>query len=238
MINNQLLEEFMKGFYGFGTYSANYWFIGMEEGGGNTIEAIEKQLYIWEKHQRKELLDVIQFAREMNITDWYGEKPKLQPTWKHLIRIFLTAKGKNYDNEVMREYQKNYWGTETGETCLLELLPLPSPNTSSWIYKDISSIPYLKSRKIYQETVTSSRIKHLQQRIKNYQPKAVIFYGSVYENYWKKIIGINHWEISSNQFNYALKDSTVFVSSKHPVAFGATNEYFNNIGKLVAEFAH
>jgi hypothetical protein len=42
MLNDQLLEAFMRGFYGFGNYQAQYWFVGMEEGGGNTLDAISR----------------------------------------------------------------------------------------------------------------------------------------------------------------------------------------------------
>jgi hypothetical protein len=143
MLNDQLLESFMYGFYGFGSYQAPYWFVGMEEGGGNTLEVIVKQLDLWDKDGREELMDVAQYARDMNYTRWYGDNPKLQPTWKHLIRIVLTAEGQPFDKDAMRDYQKNVIGTKRGNTCLLELLPLPAPNVSSWLYKDISSLPYV-----------------------------------------------------------------------------------------------
>ena len=235
MLNDQLLEAFVNGFYGFGTYQARYWFVGMEEGGGNTLEAISKQLDIWDKWGRKELIDVAEYAREMNITHWYGDRPRLQPTWKHLIRIFLTAEGKSVDAETMRQYQKSLWGTREGNTCLLELLPLPAPSISSWLYREISTLPYLASRKTYREYVTPFRIAHLQNRILQHQPKAVILYGSGYDNYWKSIAGINSWERSSEGVSFAINNSTIFISSMHPVAHGATNEYFYCIGRLIAE---
>lgn len=235
MINDQLLEEFMKGFYGFGNYQAPYWFVGMEEGGGNTYEAIVKQLEIWDRWGRKELLDVADYAREMDITRWYGDNPKLQPTWKHLIRTVLTAEGQPSDAEAMRQYQKHVIGTVQGNTCLLELMPLPAPSVASWLYGDISTLPYLKNRKTYREFVAPLRIAHLQNRILHYQPKAVMFYGSGYDSYWKSIAGVESWERSPEGVNFAISHSTLFLSSKHPVAHGATNEYFINIGKLIAD---
>lgn len=235
MINDQLLEAFMNGFYGFGNYQAQYWFVGMEEGGGETVEAITKQLRIWDEHGQKELLDVVEYAREMNITRWYGNRPRLQPTWKHLIRVFLTSEGQPVDTETMRQYQKNLWGTKDGNTCLLELLPLPAPDINSWLYGEISSLPYLANRKIYKEYIVDSRIAHLQEKIKHFQPKAVVFYGSGYNNYWKEIAEINSWETSSENIAFAVRNSTIFVASKHPVAFGVTNEYFYSIGNLITE---
>jgi len=235
MLNDQLLEAFITGFYGFGNYQARYWFIGMEEGGGNKLDDIARQLDIWDRHGRKELIDVAEYAREMNITRWYDDRPKLQPTWKHLIRIFLTAEGQPVDTDTMRQYQKNVWGTIDGNTCLLELLPLPAPNIGSWLYREISSLPYLANRKTYREYVVGSRIAHLQDRIRQYQPKAVVLYGSGYDSYWKAIAGIDSWEKSSEGVSYAVNNSTLFISSKHPVAHGTTNEYFYSIGNLIKE---
>jgi hypothetical protein len=233
MLDDQLLEAFMNVFYGFGNYQARYWFVGMEEGGGNTLDAISKQLEIWDKWGRKELIDVAEYAREMNITRWYGDRPKLQPTWKPLIRIFLTAEGQSADAETMRQYQKNVWGTAEGNTCLLELLPLPAPSISSWLYREISTLPYLTSRKAYREYVMPLRIAHLQNRIRQYQPEAVIFYGSGYDSHWKTIAEIDSWEKQPEGVSFAVNNSIIFISSKHPVAHGATNEYFYSIGKLI-----
>lgn len=235
MLNDQLLAAFMIGFYGFGKYEARYWFIGMEEGGGNTFEAIARQLDIWDKHERKELLDVAEYAREMNITRWYGDRPKLQPTWKHLIRIVLTAEGQPVDTLTMRQYQKNSFGTKNGDTCLLELLPLPAPNIASWLYGEISSLPYLKSRKTYREYIVGSRIVHLQNKVTQYHPRAVVLYGSGYDSYWKAIAGADSWEKSTEGVSFCVNNSTIFIASKHPVAHGATNEYFYSIGKLITE---
>jgi hypothetical protein len=151
MLSDRLLEAFINGFYGFGNYGAPYWFVGMEEGGGNSFEAIARQLEIWDRWGRKELLDVAEYAREMDITKWYGDSPRLQPTWKHLMRVALTAEGRPSDKDTMRQYQKNVWGTTGGDSCLLELLPLPAPSIASWLYKEISTLPYLASRKTYRE---------------------------------------------------------------------------------------
>ena len=34
MLDDKLLESYMKTFFGYGNLHADYWFIGMEEGGG------------------------------------------------------------------------------------------------------------------------------------------------------------------------------------------------------------
>jgi hypothetical protein len=119
---------------------------------------------------------------------------------------------------------------------LLELLPLPAPSISSWLYGEISALSYLTSRKAYREHVMPLRIDHLQNRIMQHQPKAVVLYGSGYDAHWKRIAGIDTWEKSADGISFAVKDSTIFIPSKHPVAHGATNEYFYSIGKSIAEF--
>jgi hypothetical protein len=37
LFDDQLLERFMCTFYGYGNYRGAYWFVGMEEGGGDSF---------------------------------------------------------------------------------------------------------------------------------------------------------------------------------------------------------
>jgi hypothetical protein len=52
-LDESLLQEFMSNFYGYGNYAAPYWFIGMEEGGGDTIEEITRRLTVWDQRGRR-----------------------------------------------------------------------------------------------------------------------------------------------------------------------------------------
>lgn len=36
----------MHHFYGYGNYQADYWFVGMEEGGGDTFDKVSKRLAV------------------------------------------------------------------------------------------------------------------------------------------------------------------------------------------------
>lgn len=233
MLNDQLLEAFIGGFYGYGDYLAPYWFIGMEEAGGEAEEDVARQLEIWDGWGREELLDVAEYAREMGITRWHRERPSLQRTWKHLIRVALTAEGKPVTVETMREFQKKEIGTRGGDTCLLELLPLPSPSVGAWRYDRMSALPYLRTRKAYTEHIVEARISHFRDRVLQHQPKAVVFYGLVYDRYWRKVAGVRSWEMSPEGIRYAFENHTLFVSAAHPVARGATNQDFTDIGELI-----
>ncbi len=237
MLNDQLLEDFISSFYGYGTYQAPYWFIGMEEGGGNTIAEISKRLEVWDKRGRKELEDVAQYSREIGVTHFFGDRARLQTTWNKLIRVVLTAKNLKFDTETVREYQKSSLGTTDGDTCLLELFPLPSPSTSMWQYGENSKLSYLLNRETYREHVVSSRITHLQNRIKSYQPTAVIFYGLQYQSYWEEIVGIKFQAKFAESVSWETNGRTLFVVAKHPAAKGVTNEYFHLIGKLIVDQA-
>ena len=44
MLNDKTLESYIHNFYGYGNPRAPYWFIGMEEGGGEDIQNIERRV--------------------------------------------------------------------------------------------------------------------------------------------------------------------------------------------------
>lgn len=48
-LDDQLVDQFIHTFYGSGTYSASFWFVGMEEGGGISLEEVTKRLAIWQE---------------------------------------------------------------------------------------------------------------------------------------------------------------------------------------------
>ncbi len=234
MLDDKLLEAFIKGFYGYGNYHAKYWFIGMEEGGGNKVSEIAKRLEIWDKRGRGELEDVSEYHREIGLARFFGEHPKLQPTWNKIIRVVLSTENPVVSIDDVREYQKSLLGKKRGETCLLELLPLPSPNTRAWLYGRNSKLSYLTDRETYREYVEHLRVAHLQSGIARYKPKVVTFYGLRYQEQWQKIAGIEFRSTKLNSASFNAKGQTLFILTKHPTAKGVTNEYFHQIGRLIA----
>lgn len=121
--NDELLEKIVDTFYGYGNYQGNYWFVGMEEAGGD-FNDINNRINIWSNRGKQEIEDIAEYHIAMETWD-----ARIQPTWKGLIRIILSAKGReNIDREDVRKYQINELGRKYKETCLLELLPLPSPS--------------------------------------------------------------------------------------------------------------
>src|SRR4051794_23061661 len=123
MLDEQLLSNFIATFYGYGDYRAQYWFVGMEEGGGDTLEANAARLAAWDSRGRRELEDLVEYHSPLGVSRYTGERPKIQATWGKLIRILLSAEGATQVNpEQVRAYQREHLGREGGENCLLELL--------------------------------------------------------------------------------------------------------------------
>ena len=235
-VNIELLDAFVHGFYGYGTYRAGYWFIGMEEGGGDTLEEITDRLSAWNELGRRELEEVSEFHRKIRKHDLFEGHARLQPTWNRLIRIVLAAQGQQTDRNRIREYQKTSLGRLDGDTCLLELLPLPSPSTQHWLYSALSDLPYLVDRRTYRGQVAEWRAAALRDRVARYQPRAVVFYGESYHReYWTAIAGTSGWTTLPQGFRVAEHQGTAFVSARHPAARGLKGEYFQAIGHWLAQ---
>ena len=232
LFDAQLLNEFVEKFYGYGNYNGQLWFVGMEEGGGNSFSEIENRLNAWTHRGKNELEDLAQYHAEIGMTDWFNDKPKLQSSWNKLIRILLSSKGQSPTTEEVREYQKILLGKSSGDNCLVNLLPLPSPSIERWLYAEHSQLHYLSDRLKYKKWCLKSRIEHLRNRINQYKPKVVVFYSLGYYKYWQEIIGIDLLQEADN-IHTGYNETTFFVITKHPATKGVTNEYFHQVGKLI-----
>jgi hypothetical protein len=159
------------------------------------------------------------------------------PVWRTIIRIVLSITRDNFDKEDVRNYQIYELGRKNKETCLLELFALPSPSLNDWIYKEHSQLDFLRDRPTYEAYCLENRINHLKDRIIQYQPQAVVFYGKGFEYSWRKITEkITDTEFLPTQEGFLICKSspTVFVIAKHPVCPGVSNQYFDSIGKSIA----
>jgi len=231
-LNDTLLQHFISTFYGSGNYSGKYWFIGMEEGGGNTLEQVTKRLNAWIDLGKTELVDIYQFHLKIDYPQYFQDPVKLQKTWMQQARIMLSSKGLPSTTDYVRAYQRDQIGRKTGDTCLLELLPLPSPNVNNWNYNLWSGLPFLRDRQTYRENCVSWRAEHIRSRIKEYKPKAVVFMGQVYSDYWHTISGRNLIFTDKGGFWAGSSEGTTYIITKHPTAHGVTNAYFESIGEL------
>jgi len=233
-INSELLKDFIFGFYGYGNYDSPYWFIGMEEGGGEKRKEIEHRLSAWQLHNKSELADLPEYSCDAGIKKWFVGKPTLQPTWGKLIHLLKFIEARNVDDIA---YQTTYLARAEKESCscLLELLPLPAKRTKDWKYGmwvQLSQLPYLEKRTMYEKEIRPARIKHLKQMVTDYKPKAVIFYGITNKRHWEHIAGIDLLE----ENKICRRDGTVFLMVKHPTARGFKNPngYFGEAGERLS----
>jgi hypothetical protein len=239
ILPGSLLRAYIDTFVGYGDFRAKYWLVGMEEGGGGSFEEVARRLAKWEAAGRPELLDLRGHHLEGDLTKFVGGSTKLQTTWSQLIRIVLSAEGRPTDNDSVRAYQQHRLGRVGGETCLLELMPLPSPDAGTWHYREWSMSPDLRSRATYMKRHASPRASLLQQRIIDHRPHAVVFYSLTYLPWWRLVAGVPLSEVSIAGVNSFLghSDRTVFVVVQQPAhrAKGKGNNYYVQVGGLIAQ---
>ena len=238
-MNDQLLSEFAATFYGYGNLRGRYWFIGMEEGGGNSVAEINQRLNAWVQGGKRELEDVAEFHKRIGMPEFFTGKAKLQTTWNKLSRIVLSHQGVPPTTDDVRVYQRDKLGRLESETCLLELLPLPSPSTREWLYSSHSTLPQLATRQSYRDYYAPKRAEHLRAMIERQQPRCVIFYSLSleYMKSWKAIADVDFTETTFGARAYwrGQQGQTVFFVVAHPAEKGITNDYFHEIGRVLKE---
>ena len=137
MLNTTTLESFMVSFLGYGNLNAKTYFIGMEEGGGNSELEVQKRLLAWEKMGSITTVNLASYSTRIGYGDFFTERNKSQPTWNKLIRVLLSMQGTSgLTLSKVKKYQRDQLGRLDSNHALLELMPLPSPSLDHWIYKD------------------------------------------------------------------------------------------------------
>jgi hypothetical protein len=64
--------------------------VGMEEGGGNSFDEINKRLTYWVANGKQTTEDVAKYNEKFGMGYFFKEKPKNQATWNKLIKTMLT----------------------------------------------------------------------------------------------------------------------------------------------------
>jgi hypothetical protein len=238
MFDDKLLESFMSTFYGYGNLAGHIWFVGMEESGGD-FEEIDRRLKTWEQRGRHPVEDCAEYHLALGLDRNFRDvKPVIQRTWRGLMLATLASMGRQTDKESVREYQRTEWGRSGGSVALLELLPLPSPSISHWIYGDHSEISELKTRAKYEATQVPRRMEALQVLVAKHRPRAVVFYGSKYQPYWDQIVGGGFQSTDVGKVLAAPRKETLYLSMPHPVAHGLSDDFFLSIGQTLLGRRH
>jgi hypothetical protein len=224
------LERFTTTFFGYGSWAAPIWFVGMEEGGGATVAEVTRRLSVWEERGQRDLEDLVKYHQAIGITKHLSADARIQPTWAKMIHVLLGARGLPSNTEQVRSFQAHDLGRNDGDTCILELLPLPSPTVRSWLYAQ-SDVAYLRDRETYQQHLLPLRIERIRARIATYRPRAIVFLGMSYLEHWQEIAGK---QLAVREDIALARGNTIFIAARHPASRGVTNSYYRGIGELVA----
>jgi hypothetical protein len=109
------------------------------------------------------------------VTHWHDPGvPPIQNTWGPLIRTLLAFIGTETDDSNVARYQRDEWGSLSGQTALIELSALHARNLGD----DVDRLAY-----------RSERIADIRDHLMRKDAGFAIFYGLTYEEYYAQIAG-------------------------------------------------
>jgi hypothetical protein len=204
LIEEKALKSWIDNFYGYGAWSAKFWFVNYEESGGDLPEEVAEKLNYFYNLQLHipTLCDIRDLYRHVafrvegpralkfsNLHDHrFGSHATLHGAWKNLIAFEY-----GYQNEKLPDlltYQKDLFVLPPASNeALILLYPLPAHN-HAWYYAwlDLPQFPFLKSRVLYHDYVYPGRIHSILKNIGVYKPEVVLMYGMDNINLLKKSV--------------------------------------------------
>ncbi len=255
MLDSTLLIDFMNGYFGHGELAADYWFIGMESGGGRSEREVGERLQRWHELGQGIVVDNLKFHEAVHneqgepLNYLFEGRVKIQRTWAGLIRILLAAQGQtDLSASAVRAIQSSRWGRDGADNCLLELLPLPSPDVKKWYYDQWSNLPQLRSREIYRNYLLTERAEKLRQLVKKYNPRCVVFYSTSYLAHWSDVAEVEFNTVEPEEICLSKKGKplrarfysngkSLFVVIYHTTHRGVSTEYFAKVGSIIQQRA-
>jgi hypothetical protein len=161
--------------FGYGRWSAPYWFVGMEPGGDDHPE-----LYTaWEAAGGGSLIDAAAHEEQWNHRvpphlqmHHFASKPTIQKgTWQPLIHIVLGFTGENADSHA---YQRDRLGRADGDMALIELTSVAARNLA---------VPSDRDR------FMPERIAYIGRQLAANPVKIAVFYGVTYREKYEQVAG-------------------------------------------------
>lgn len=236
LIDENKLRYWIDNFYGYGSWSAPYWFIGYEESGGEVPEEVADKInhfYRLPPESKGELCDLREMYLQVAIR-WdspkadkyknrfefrFGDEAVQHGVWNNLIRFMHGYRGKKVP-ELLPYQKRTFVSGSNPDAALISLYPLPSPHGHSWYYSwlEMPAMPFLKARPLYENQVYHSRIRTIATKIIQHKPEVVIMYG---------MNNINGLKASFQEFIPGLKFSLVKAKPRetpghHRADIGAT----------------
>jgi len=230
---NSQIERMAREFFGFGRWEAPYWFIGPEQGGNDNPKRAAAFIALQERKSTPDgLCDCKEFHRKIDECRWHFKQPlELQWTWKRLMLLLMAYLREPCDDGSLRRYQRDSWGADKGETCVIELsgLSFKSLRESGKFHAGSDEIEALHK-------IRENRVKAIEEKLKTVgkEPELVVVYGYSHEKFWKQII-----EIDLPRDSVKKHGKTVFVFGPHPAAYGKhidnSDETWRELGQYARE---
>lgn len=260
-ISLQDIEELHNTFMLFGNPHAPYWFIGLEEGNhplpNESVEEFAQDLARKTKrYNEKREGSLREFCGGGSDYLPNDERAaKYQPTWGGYIKLLLSLEAARQSEALpwnlgdVKHYQKYHLGeltapTEVPMSCLGELYPLHRKGRggSKWPYKPLAhdkSLSFFRSCRKYRERWTLERAKCLQEKIFEHCPEFVFCFGADLRHVLSRsnsgiceIQPIRELDGPAASIGYV--GSTKVVFSFHPTARGIKDNYWREMGALLA----
>lgn len=155
--------------------------------------------------------------------------------------MLQVAQGEPDTRRAILDYQRHHLGVLDGQTCLLELLPLPSPTTRTWHYGEWSKLEWLATREKYHQHITTTRACFLACRIERHRPSTVIFYCSAWYCVWPAIAGGSWHQAIDPKLMGFHRDNVAFFATKHPADPNLgphRDDYLREIGRFFRDKGH
>lgn len=250
----QLVTEFMNKFYGYGNPEGNYWFVGMEEGCGPDWDMhVAPRFTTWQKRGSKSIEDARDYHFALGIREFWeptaGRPIKVQNTWRGLMKALLSAKGEHISRESIAHLQATSFGMAGSDTCLLELLPLPSPNVRRFDYRrlaDKEHFPHFESRKAYRTHMLTERagatVPDRKTGIRNLilenKPRHVVLYGTSYRPEWTSLANANQWNELTRHISHTMLGESAIWMVPHPTSIGLPGTVYPELGQRMCAHWH
>jgi hypothetical protein len=210
-IEEKCLNNWIRNFYGYGSWSARFWFVGYEESGGNTPDEVaEKFNYFSKAHPfasvlgtKATLCDIRKLYKHVTVPEddrkanlltnrfeyRFGSNAIQNSVWANLIAFVHGFQEKKLPD--LLAYQKQKLALPDAQSeALISLYPLPSPHNHAWYYSwlNLPRVGFLKSRALYEEHVYENRMNSILGNIKAHKPEVVLMYGMTSINTLKKSV--------------------------------------------------
>ena len=182
-LDHALLRDYADTFRTYGDLDNNVWFLGLEEGGGGSLEQAAKKLCSWNDRGRQNVSylsgEGAHAVPDNPFLPPEGKQAKLQKTWSNQLRVLLGIQGEPLSNDAVRTLQTTAHGTAGGPTCLLELFPLPCKDAGSWVYDNVSfdnQVPSndFANKRSYYQTYLPRRIEKLKALLRDHSPEVLV----------------------------------------------------------------